>query len=40
MDSWLTTWLRQFGTFAGTGNDEIQIARGMAPDWDREEEGL
>ena len=22
---------------AGTGNDEIQIARGMAPDWDREE---
>ncbi|HSK27866.1 MAG TPA: acetolactate synthase large subunit [Jiangellales bacterium] len=24
---------------AGTGNDDIQIARGMAPDWDREEEG-
>ena len=22
---------------AGTGNDEIQVARGMAPDWDREE---
>jgi acetolactate synthase I/II/III large subunit len=22
---------------AGTSNDEIQIARGMAPDWDREE---
>ena len=22
---------------AGTGNDDIQIARGMAPDWDRED---
>jgi acetolactate synthase-1/2/3 large subunit len=22
---------------AGTSNDDIQIARGMAPDWDREE---
>ena len=24
---------------AGTGNDDIQIARGMAPDWDREDRG-
>jgi acetolactate synthase I/II/III large subunit len=24
---------------AGTSNDDIQIARGMAPEWDREEEG-